>query len=175
MEEWFSMTAAQLGREIREKRIGVEELVRAFLARIEKYDGPGGLNAIAEIDPSAIRQAKAMDSQKDREALPLFGLPILVKDNIDVAGLPTTAGSISLADNVAAADAPIIANLRRNGALILGKTNLDQFATGLVGVRSPYGMPRNPFGVRLISGGSSSWSSSSRGQGRSSRSVSRSA
>ena len=73
-------------------------------------------------------QARKLDAAGQNRALPLFGLPVLVKDNIDVKGLHTTAGSLSLADNVAAEDAPVIANLRRNGAVILGKTNMTEFA-----------------------------------------------
>jgi allophanate hydrolase len=88
---------------------------------------------------------------------PLWGLTCAVKDNIDVAGLPTTAACPSFAyqpDH----DAPAVARLRAAGALIIGKTNLDQFATGLVGVRSPYGVPRNVFDASRIPGGSSSGS-----------------
>jgi allophanate hydrolase len=89
--------------------------------------------------------------------LPLYGIPIAVKDNIDVAGLPTTAACPAYA-YTPEADAEAVARLRRAGALIIGKTNLDQFATGLVGMRSPYGMPRNPLRADLVSGGSSSGS-----------------
>ncbi|WBO61469.1 allophanate hydrolase [Streptomyces camelliae] len=90
-------------------------------------------------------------------ALPLAGLVAAVKDNIDVAGLPTTAGAPSYA-YVPRADAPAVARLRAAGAVVLGKTNLDQFATGLVGTRSPYGAVRNAWHPDRISGGSSSGS-----------------
>ena len=80
-----------------------------------------------------------------------------VKDNIDVAGQPTTAACPAFA-RIAAEDAAAVAALRRGGALILGKTNLDQFATGLVGVRTPYPVPRNPHDATRIPGGSSSGS-----------------
>jgi allophanate hydrolase len=89
--------------------------------------------------------------------LPLYGIPFAVKDNIDVAGLPTTAGCPEFA-YVPEVSAPVVERLRRAGALVVGKTNLDQFATGLVGVRSPYGVPRNPFDPAYIPGGSSSGS-----------------
>ncbi|GHH29441.1 amidase [Streptomyces lanatus] len=89
--------------------------------------------------------------------LPLAGLVVAVKDNIDVAGLPTTAGAPSYAYRPDA-DAPAVARLRAAGALVLGKTNLDQFATGLVGTRSPYGAVRNAWDPARISGGSSSGS-----------------
>ncbi|WP_153547144.1 allophanate hydrolase [Streptomyces sp. RB17] len=90
-------------------------------------------------------------------ALPLAGLVVAVKDNIDVAGLPTTAGAPSYAYEPQA-DAPAVARLRAAGAVVLGKTNLDQFATGLVGTRSPYGPVRNAWDAARISGGSSSGS-----------------
>ncbi|MGW7823653.1 allophanate hydrolase [Streptomyces puniciscabiei] len=90
-------------------------------------------------------------------ALPLAGLVVAVKDNIDVAGLPTTAGAPSYAYEPQT-DAPAVARLRAAGAVVLGKTNLDQFATGLVGTRSPYGAVRNAWDAARISGGSSSGS-----------------
>ncbi|MFI8829622.1 allophanate hydrolase [Streptomyces afghaniensis] len=90
-------------------------------------------------------------------ALPLAGLVAAVKDNIDVAGLPTTAGAPSYA-YLPPADAPAVARLRAAGAVVLGKTNLDQFATGLVGTRSPYGAVRNAWDTTRVSGGSSSGS-----------------
>ncbi|MET8954502.1 allophanate hydrolase [Streptomyces sp. NPDC004393] len=90
-------------------------------------------------------------------ALPLAGLVAAVKDNIDVAGLPTTAGAPSYTYRPQT-DAPAVARLRAAGAVVLGKTNLDQFATGLVGTRSPYGAVRNAWDTARISGGSSSGS-----------------
>ena len=97
------------------------------LALVEEIGGRDGLNCIAELDPTAAEQAKAME-ENDGRSLPLRGVPVLVKDNIDVRGLHTTAGSLALEDNVALSDAPIIRNLRRNGAVILGKTNMTEFA-----------------------------------------------
>ena len=82
-------------------------------------------------------------SAKDAAQLPLYGVPIAVKDNIDVAGLPTSAGCPAFS-YLPSHDATSVARLRAAGAIIIGKTNLDQFATGLVGVRSPYGIPKNP-------------------------------
>ncbi|WOT40471.1 allophanate hydrolase [Streptomyces coeruleorubidus] len=99
-----------------------------------------------------LAEAAAIDPE-----LPLAGLVAAVKDNIDVAGLPTTAGAPSYA-YLPPADAPAVARLRAAGAVVLGKTNLDQFATGLVGTRSPYGAVRNAWDTSRISGGSSSGS-----------------
>ncbi|EPR1091211.1 allophanate hydrolase [Serratia marcescens] len=95
----------------------------------------------------------------DLSRLPLFGVPFAIKDNIDVGGWPTSAACPAFTYQ-AAADATVVANLRAAGAIAIGKTNLDQFATGLVGTRSPYGAVVNSFDSRYVSGGSSSGSAS---------------
>ena len=103
-------------------------------------------------------RAAALDARHAAgEAMPLYGLPFAVKDNIDVAGWPTTAGCPEFA-YTPEHSATVVDRLTDAGALPVGKTNLDQFATGLVGVRSPYGTSRNPFDPRFIPGGSSSGS-----------------
>lgn len=95
---------------------------------------------------------------KSPAELPLYGIPFAVKDNIDVAGFYTTA-ACKEASYLATSDATVVAKLKAAGAIVVGKTNLDQFATGLVGVRSPYGAVKNSFNPEYISGGSSSGSS----------------
>ncbi|MGQ1608117.1 allophanate hydrolase [Acinetobacter baumannii] len=101
-----------------------------------------------------------IDILKDQNItdLPLYGVPFAVKDNMDVAGFHTTAACKEV-QYLANQDAAIVAKLKKAGAIVLGKTNLDQFATGLVGVRSPYGVVKNSFNPEYISGGSSSGSS----------------
>ena len=138
------------------------DIVTRSFARIRAHDDPAIFITLREQkDVLAEAQALARDGNK---TLPLYGIPVAVKDNIDVEGLPTTAACPAYSYR-AAKDATSVARLRRAGALMLGKTNLDQFATGLVGVRSPYGVPRNLFDERLIPGGSSSGSGSVVGAG----------
>ena len=110
--------------------------------------------------PERAAQSAAAELEKARAAgavLPLFGIPFAVKDNIDVAGMPTTAACPEF-EYVPQATASCVRRLQDAGALLIGKTNLDQFATGLTGTRSPYGACVNPFDPRYIAGGSSSGS-----------------
>ena len=102
-------------------------------------------------------RAEALGSIPALERGPLWGVPFAVKDNIDAAGLPTTAACPDYAYSPAAS-APAVQRLLDAGAILVGKTNLDQFATGLVGVRTPYGVARNPFDPAFVPGGSSSGS-----------------
>lgn len=114
---------------------------------------------ISRFTDAALRgQADALDARRGEiEALPLYGIPFGVKDNIDVEGLDTTAACPGYAYRPGKS-ADVVRDLVKAGAIPIGKTNLDQFATGLVGVRSPYGTPRNPFNPDYIPGGSSSGS-----------------
>jgi allophanate hydrolase len=108
--------------------------------------------------PRAALAARARElEQRGPRDLPLYGIPFAVKDNIDVAGLPTTAGCPAFA-YTARETAPVVQRLIEAGAMLVGKTNLDQFATGLVGTRSPYGACANAFNAAYVSGGSSSGS-----------------
>jgi allophanate hydrolase len=111
-------------------------------------------------EAEALAEARALTDKN----LPLYGIPVAVKDNIDVAGLPTTAACPAFS-YMPTHDATAVVRLRAAGAIVVGKTNLDQFATGLVGVRSPYGVPRNPLNPDHIPGGSSSGSSVAVGAG----------
>ena len=112
---------------------------------------------ISRLDADALRgYARALEG-KSPDALPLYGIPFAIKDNIDLAGLPTSAGCPAFAYSPAES-ATVVQRLIAAGAIPLGKTNLDQFATGLNGTRSPYGACRNAFDAAYISGGSSSGS-----------------
>jgi allophanate hydrolase len=107
-------------------------------------------------DDAILARAAALEAEGPR-GRPLWGVPFAVKDNIDAAGLPTTAGCPGYS-YAPAESAPAVQRLLDAGAVLIGKTNLDQFATGLVGVRSPYGVPRNVFDPARVPGGSSSGS-----------------
>ena len=133
----------------------MSEHAAAAIARIFDAIDADGLHpvwiALADRD-EAVRRARGVDP-----ALPLAGVPFAVKDNIDVAGMPTTAGCPAYS-YMPERTAPVVQRLLDAGAILIGKTNLDQFATGLVGVRSPYGACSSVFDSRYISGGSSSGS-----------------
>src|ERR1700676_2500854 len=131
-----------------------QTVARSF-ARIRDHDDPAIFISLRD-EKEAIAEAQAL-STKDAAQLPLYGIPVAVKDNIDVAGLTTTAACPAFS-YLPSHDATCVARLRAAGAIMIGKTNLDQFATGLVGVRSPYGIPKNPIRGDLIPGGSSSGS-----------------
>lgn len=128
----------------------LESLVRAWWQRIHSR----GDDAVWIWRPALDEVLKGLPIDS---SLPLYGVPFAVKDNIDVAGWPTTAGCPEFA-YTAAQDAAVIARLRAAGAIPMGKSNMDQFATGLVGTRSLYGIPRCVFDEEYISGGSSSGS-----------------
>ncbi len=137
-------------------------LIEELLARIDAYTDKAVFISRADAKTLLV-QAAALDVAAMDEK-PLFGIPFVAKDNIDVAGMPTTAACPDFA-YTPARDAAVIEKLRAAGAILLGKANLDQFATGLNGTRSPYGAPRSVFNPDYISGGSSSGSAVSVGAG----------
>jgi hypothetical protein len=114
-------------------------LVDAYLARIDAYDQRGPrLNAIVALNPRARDEADALDRERASRGArgPLHGIPILVKDNYDVAGLPTTAGTLALATLTATRDAFQVRRLREAGAVILGKTTMHELASGITNISS---------------------------------------
>jgi allophanate hydrolase len=133
-------------------------VLREVVARIgARGDDHVWISVRAEADLTAEAEAAAARWPDPARRPPLFGVPYAVKDNIDVAGLPTTAACPGYSYRPDG-DAPLVARLRMAGAICVGKTNLDQFATGLSGTRSPYGACESPLVAGLISGGSSSGS-----------------
>ncbi len=156
----LSMDELRAGLESGEWSAG--ELTERYLGWIEGVDRAGpALRAVIELNPDAIETARQLDQERAQGRLrgPLHGIPIMVKDNIDTADrMHTTAGSLALADHVARADAPIVERLRAAGAVILGTTNLSEWAnfrssrsssgwSGLGGqTRNPYVLDRSPCG-----------------------------
>lgn len=131
------------------------DVVDECLRRISAVDDPGIF--IHVLPEDRIRSTAASLPQFDPKKFPLWGLPFAIKDNIDLAGVPTTAACPAFA-YIPAKSASVVDRLIAAGAIPIGKTNLDQFATGLVGVRTPYPAPRNAFDAARVPGGSSSGS-----------------
>ena len=154
-EPHLTETVAEILAAYRRDALKPRDVVARSFARIRRHADPAIFIALRE-EAEVLAEADALARGGDR-ALPLYGIPVAIKDNIDVKGLPTTAACPAFGYRPAK-DATAVARLRAAGALILGKTNLDQFATGLVGVRTPYGIGRNLFDQKLIPGGSSTGS-----------------
>jgi allophanate hydrolase len=130
------------------------QTIQRCYERIRALADPGLFISLRD-EKAAAEEAEALSVE--RPDMPLCGVPVAVKDNIDVVGFPTTAAcpAFSYSPSI---DATAVAKLKAAGAIVVGKTNLDQFATGLVGTRTPYPVPRNPMRADLIPGGSSSGS-----------------
>ena len=132
------------------------QLVEEVLGRVAAYADPAvWISRVADVDVRS--RAAALTADPTAPRLPLYGIPFAVKDNIDAEGLDTTAACPAFAYRPRQS-ATVVQRLLDAGAILIGKTNLDQFATGLVGARSPYGAPRCVFDDRYVSGGSSSGS-----------------
>jgi Asp-tRNA(Asn)/Glu-tRNA(Gln) amidotransferase A subunit family amidase len=139
-------------------RVTAVGLVRAYLARIDAYDQAGpALNAIVTLNPKAIEDAEALDRERAQRGPrgPLHGIPVLVKDNYDTAGMPTSGGTLGLAVLQPAADAFQVQKLRAAGAVILGKTTMHELAAGITTISSYTGQTRNPYDLLRVPGGSS--------------------
>jgi allophanate hydrolase len=155
-------TVAEILSAYRSGTLKPEDIVARSFARIRAHNDPAIFITLRD-EADVLTDARALARDADK-TLPLYGIPVAIKDNIDVKGLPTTAACPAYLYRPSN-DAACVARLREAGALILGKTNLDQFATGLVGVRTPYGIGRNLFDPKLIPGGSSTGSALAVGAG----------
>ncbi|MCW5647609.1 MAG: amidase [Sphingopyxis sp.] len=160
--------AASLQNELAENRTTSEAITAAYLERIRTIDDSGAaLNAVIATFPDALTEARARDLERRAGRIrgPLHGIPVLLKDNIEARGpVPTTAGSLALKDNITNRDAPLVARLREAGAVILGKTNLSEWANirsnnstsgwSAVGglTKNPYALDRNTCGSSAGSG-----------------------
>lgn len=160
--ELDELTLAELQAGLRSGRFSAQALAKKYLARIEALDGAGpALRSVIEINPDALAIARDLDAEQKARGTrgPLHGIPILIKDNVDTHDrMHTTAGSLALAGSIAPRDAFLVQKLREAGAVILGKTNLSEWAnfrssrstsgwSGRGGLtRNPYALDRNPSG-----------------------------
>lgn len=161
-QDTLGWTIAQWQQAYREAGASPEAMLAHFVAH---PDSPADNAWICRVDALALQeqldalQRRLVAQGGDVARLPLYGVPFAIKDNIDALGWPTTAGCPAFG-YTPADDATVVARLRAAGAILVGKTNLDQFATGLVGTRSPWGAVANSFNPAYVSGGSSSGSAS---------------
>ncbi len=150
-------TIAQIQAAVAAGALSSEKLVELYLARIAAYDRAGPrLNSIISINPNAKAEAAALDKERAEKGPrgPLHGIPVLLKDNIDVANIPTTNGSAVMKDAIPTEDGSITKALRAAGAVILGKAAMGEFAGG--SYNSVRGQTLNPYNVKRATGGSSS-------------------
>jgi amidase len=159
------MTITELSTKLRNKKLSVKELVQEYIKQIETIDqGADGFNSVLEINPEIMEIVEKLDEQHMEEKSKLFGVPILLKDNIDTADrMHTSAGSLALADSFATEDAEHVKRLRDKGAVILGKTNMTEFAnymtTGMpAGFSSRGGQVKSPYKKEADPSGSSTGS-----------------
>jgi allophanate hydrolase len=159
MTDFIRRSASAIAAAVNSGETTAVAVMEQTLARLAAYDAHQPQVWIARADPAALlAAARAIDARvASGEHLPLAGVPYAAKDNIDVAGLATTAACPAFAYHPERS-ATVIERLEAAGAICVGKTNLDQFATGLVGTRSPFGIPRNAYNRAYVSGGSSSGS-----------------
>jgi amidase len=138
-------------------KLTARQLVQAYLDRIHEYDQQGPqINAVITVNPKALEEADRLDAQYKSSGFagPLHGIPVLVKDEIDTAGMPTTLGTVVFKDYRPPLDAFVVARLKKAGAIILGKTTLSEFAAGDT-YGSLFGATRNPYDLERTVGGSS--------------------
>ena len=152
-------TIAEIQEAVAARALSSEKLVELYLARIAAYDRAGPrLNSIMYVNPNAKVEAAALDKERADTGPrgPLHGIPVLLKDNIDIANIPTTNGSAVMKEAIPAEDSSIAKALRAAGAVILGKTAMGEFAGG--SYNSVRGQTLNPYNVKRSTGGSSSGS-----------------
>src|SRR5262252_3961483 len=155
-EDLTRLTIAEAGQRIAARKLSPVDLTRAYLERIEKLN-PRVNAYITVTAEQALAQARALEAElaSGKNRGPLHGIPLALKDNIDTAGVLTTAASAVYAQRVPTADAPVVTRLREAGAVFLGKLNMHEFAYGGTCVISHYGPIHNPWNLDVTPGGSS--------------------
>jgi len=151
-------TIAEEQKAMTEGRVTAKTLVQAYLDRIEAFDHRGPrLNALITLNPNALREAEALDRERASKGPrgPLHGIPVIVKDNYSTADMQTTAGTVALLGFVPSSDAFQVRKLRDAGAVILGKSNMHELASGITTVGSAFGQTLNPYDPSRNPGGSS--------------------
>ena len=148
----LDLNLTQLLQNLKTSKISVEEVTRYYLDRIDKLNDK--LNAVVSINEKAIDRARSLDQEKDKSAL-LFGLPVGIKDLFCYKGMKTTAASKILHNFVPPYSATCVKALEESGALILAKTNMDEFAMGSSTENSAFKNTLNPHGTNRVPGGSS--------------------
>jgi Asp-tRNA(Asn)/Glu-tRNA(Gln) amidotransferase A subunit family amidase len=156
--EVVEQTIPELQEAMRAGKVTSRQLVEIYLSRIEAYDRRGPrLNAMVALNPRALDLADALDRERAEKGPrgPLHGIPIVVKDNFETSDMPTAAGSLALASFHPASDAFQVRRLREAGAVIVGKTNMHELASGITTISSVAGQTRNPYDLARNPGGSS--------------------
>lgn len=152
-------TVASIHAAYKDGSLTATNLVQRYLARIAAYDQQGpSLRALITINPNALTEAAALDAEykaKKGQVGPLHGIPVLLKDNFNTKDMPTSGGNVAMKNSQPAADAFTVDRMRRAGAIILGKTNLQEFARGGVSISSLGGQVLNPYDLTRTPGGSS--------------------
>lgn len=160
----FEKTAAELQDAMTRGVVTSEDITREYLSRLSRFDRHGPtLRSVLAINPRAIADARARDAERAQGRLlsPLHGVPVVYKDNIDAVELPTTGGSLALVDHRPRIDSRVAAGMKRGGAVVLGKANLDEFPFGDFGISTVGGTVGNAYDSSLSTAGSSGGSATS--------------
>jgi amidase len=153
---WATKSATELAAAIRAKQVSSRELLELYLDRIDRLNP--AINAVVTLDADRARQAAAAADEataRGDDLGPLHGLPITIKDAIEVAGVRSTGGAVALTDHVPAADAPVVAKVKAAGALVFGKTNVPEWSGDLQTFNQIFGPTNNPWNTNHVPGGSS--------------------
>jgi len=153
---WATKSATELARAIRGKEVSSRELLDEYLVRVERLNP--AINAVVTLDADRARDAAAAADEataRGDDVGPLHGLPITIKDAIEVGGVRSTGGAVALTDHVPVADAPVVARVKDAGAIVFGKTNVPEWSGDLQTFNEIFGTTNNPWATDRVPGGSS--------------------